>query len=183
VPESLDTGRKLKTLEKAFAEHLYATRKLSLWENRTLGLVSKPEETEDDFRKRCDAAARQEAEQALALEKAKFKPKFDSLKLKLPSEQPAKVSESWMGRVLKETERLETGDPKQAEKRRKVMTDYKSKFAEIEAKWQQVGAEATAIQVKPRKADVHVTHFGLAWAPYWRTNGPDGQAKLAAAYR
>ena len=40
----------------------------------------------------------------------------------------------------------------------------KSKVAEIEAKWKRVGGEATAIQVKPRKADVHVTHFGLAWA-------------------
>ena len=37
VPESLDTGRKLKALEKAFAEHLYTTRKLSLWENRAWG--------------------------------------------------------------------------------------------------------------------------------------------------
>src|SRR5205807_530005 len=110
----------------------------SLWENRTLGLVSRPGEKEADFRKRCDAAARQEAEQALALEKAKFKPKFDSLDLKLPAEQPAKGAESWLGRVLKETQALETDDPKQTEKRRKLMTDYLSKFAEIEAKWKHI---------------------------------------------
>ena len=24
------------------------------------------------------------------------------------------------------------------------------------------------LQVKPRKTDVHVTHFGLVWMPYWR---------------
>ena len=50
--------------------------------------------------------------------------------------------------------------------------------AEIEVKWKRVGEEATAIQVKPRKADVHVTHFGLAWAPFWRT-----AAAEKAAYR
>ena len=50
VPESLDTGRKVKSLEKAFAEHLYTTRKLSLWENRTLGMLSTPGESEAAFR-------------------------------------------------------------------------------------------------------------------------------------
>ena len=59
----MDTGRKLKALEKAFADHLYATHKLPLWENRTLGLLSRPGESEADFRKCCDAAARQEAQQ------------------------------------------------------------------------------------------------------------------------
>jgi len=27
------------------------------------------------------------------------------------------------------------------------------------------------IQVKPRKGDIRVTHFGLAWAPFWRPDG------------
>ena len=57
------------------------------------------------------------------------------------------------------------------EKRSKVTTDYISKTGEITEKWKRIGEEATAIQVKPRKADVHITHFGLGWAPYWRTAG------------
>ena len=50
-----------------------------------------------------------------------------------------------------------------------MRTDYSSKTGEIAEKWKRIGEEATAIQVKPRKADVHITHFGLGWAPYWRT--------------
>ena len=154
VPESMDTGRKLKALEKAFADHLYATHKLSLWENRTLGLLSRPGESEADFRKRCRAAADEQKKQAVEMEKVKFRPKFDSLGVSLPDEKPKRRQ----GRT--------DDDPKLEEKRRKLKTDYQSKVAEITEKWKRVGEEAAAIQVKPRKADVHVTHFGLAWAPY-----------------
>ena len=83
VPESLDTGRKVKALEKAFVEHLYTTRKLSLWENRTLGLLSTPGETEAAFRGRCRAAADVEKKQALEMEKVKFRPKFEALDIAL----------------------------------------------------------------------------------------------------
>jgi hypothetical protein len=183
VPDSLDTARKLKALEKAFADHLYSTRKRSLWQNRTLELVSEADESEAAFRERCRAAARQAAEQALAVEKAKFKPRFEALGMKLPDEQPAKKGGSWLGWIFKPAAAAESGDPKLDEKRRKVRTDYESKVAEFTEKWKRVGEEATAIQVKPRKADIHVTHFGLAWAPHWRTAGPDGRATLAPAYR
>ena len=94
VPESLDTGRKVKALEKAFAEHLYTTRKLSLWENRTLGLLSAPGESEAAFRSRCRAAADLEQKQALEMEKVKFRPKFEALDMKLPDDATAKTRET-----------------------------------------------------------------------------------------
>src|SRR5262249_37190523 len=49
VPEGLDTGRKLKALEKAFADYLAGAQKLNLFENRTLGLVSEPDEPLPSF--------------------------------------------------------------------------------------------------------------------------------------
>ena len=36
VPDSIDTGKKLKAIEKAFGEFLYSGQKLSLYENRDL---------------------------------------------------------------------------------------------------------------------------------------------------
>ncbi len=178
VPETMDTGRKLKAQEKAFAEYLYTTRKLSLWENRPLGLVSQPGEGETAFRERCQTTARQGAEQALAMEKVKFKPKFEALDMKLPDEKPAaKGGGSWLGWIFPVPRATESDDPKLEEKRRKLTTDYQSKVAEIGEKWKRLGEEATAIQVKPRKADVHVTHFGLGWAPHCRT--ADGKATPA----
>ena len=80
----MDTGRKLKALEKAFGEHLYATRKLSLWENRTLGLLSRPGETEADFRTRCRAAAEEQAKQAVEMEKGKI-----SAEVRVAGREPA----------------------------------------------------------------------------------------------
>ena len=69
----------------------------------------------------------------------------------------------------------DSGPPssRQEEKQRKLKADYQAKQAEIREKWRRVGDEATPIQVKPRKADVRVTHFGLAWVPA-------GQATTAA---
>jgi hypothetical protein len=162
VPETLDTGRKLKALEKAFAEHLYSTQKLSLWENRPLGLVSEPGEAEAAFRERCRAAAKREAEQALALEKAKYRPRFESLDMKLPEEQKPKGG-SWLSWILPSAP-AETGDPKLEEKRRRLRADYEGKVAEIAEKWRRAGEEAAPVQLKPRKADVRVTHFGIGWA-------------------
>jgi hypothetical protein len=73
VPDALDTGRKLKAMEKAFAEWLYNTKKVSLVENRTLGLVSAPGEARSAFQGRCRLAAVEQAKKALAMEKVKLK--------------------------------------------------------------------------------------------------------------
>lgn len=166
APEGLDTGRKIRALEKAYAEYLYSTRKLDLLENRALGLISDVSEDEAAFRDRCRQAAEKEARAALELERAKFKPKFEALDMALPDEMPKKSSSLWswfgMGGASNNVQSLD--DPKQ----RKLMADYEAKKAEIHKKWQRTGEEITPMQVKPRKTDVRVTHFGLAWVPHWR---------------
>ena len=155
VPDSLDTGRKLKVLEKAFAEYLYTTHRLSLWENRTLGFISTPGESKDTFIERCVAAAEEQKKQSIEMEKIKFRPKFESLRITLPGEKLAKTSAP-----------TESDDSRLDDKRRKLKADYDSKVEEIGEKWKRIGKTATAIQLKPRKADVHVMHFGLGWAPH-----------------
>jgi hypothetical protein len=170
VPDSLDTGRKLKALEKAFGEYLYSTKKLSLVQNRTLGLVSDPGEGLDAFRDRCRRAAAEEAAQALAMEKAKFTPRFKALDMSVPedkhgADQSGSSLLGWLFSALRPSAKgEEPADPKQ----RKLKADYQAKQAEIHEKWRRVGEEYTAIQVKPRKVDVRVTHFGLAWVPMAR---------------
>jgi hypothetical protein len=173
VPDSLDTGRKLKALEKAFVEHVYGTRKLSLFQNRALALVSDPGESLDAFRERCRRAAAAEAGQALAMEKAKFTPRFQALGLTVPDDPHGADSSgnffSWLFSAVSPSPKNE-GPPssRQEEKERKLKADYRAKQAEIHEKWKRIGDEYTAIQIKPRKVDVHVTHFGLAWVPVSR---------------
>jgi hypothetical protein len=175
VPSSLDTGRKLKTLEKAFAEWVYGSQRLSLYENRTLGLVSAAGESLEAFRDRCRAEAVHQAEQALEMEKLKFTPRFEALGMRLP-EEPAKKQVGFWARLTASVTpagKGASGPPSSRleEKQRKLAADYQSKKNEICEKWKRVGEEAAAIEVKPRKADVRGTLFGLAWAPFWLAAG------------
>jgi hypothetical protein len=168
VPESLDTGRKLKALEKAFADYLYSTQKLLLFENRELGLVGAPGEAEATFRKRCREAALEQARQALEMEKLKFAPKFEALGAKLPEDAgEAKAGGGLLDWILNRGTAKKAGPPrdKQEEKVRKLEADYQSKRNEAAEKWKRAGEAVTPVQVKPRKADIRVTHFGLAWVP------------------
>ena len=169
VPDSLDTGRKLKSLEKAFAEHLYSTQKLALLENRTLELVSQPGETEEAFRERCRSAAAEGARQALELEKAKFAPRFAALDLPLPTDaSEEKKGGSLFGWLFGSSPSKAVQMPASAReesKQRKLEADYQSKRNEIREKWKRAGEEATPVQFKPRKTDIRVTHFGLVWVP------------------
>jgi hypothetical protein len=168
VPDALDTGRKLKALEKAFAEHLYGTQKLALLENRTLDLVSRPGETREAFLERCRSAAAEGARKALELEKAKFAPRFAALDLPLPpDEHNEKKGGSFFGWLFGSSapKTPPAASAKLGEKQRKLDADYQSKRNEIREKWKRAGEEATPVQLKPRKSDVRVTHFGLAWVP------------------
>jgi hypothetical protein len=167
VPDSLDTGRKLKSLEKAFGEYLYSTQKLALFENRSLGLMSQPGETQEAFRERCRSAAADGARQALELEKAKFTPRFAAVGLSLPADAPEEKKGaslfSWLFGSTPAKVPPSAPTSRAGEKQRRLEGDYYSKRNEIREKWKRIGEEATAVQIKPRKADVRVTHFGLAW--------------------
>jgi hypothetical protein len=141
VPETMDTGRKLKTLEKAFTEWLASTHKLSLWENRELELLSRPGESEAAFRARCVQEANAQCAQAIQLEEVKFGPRIEAAK-----------SSTGKGR-----------DDKIA----KLEGDLQAKRDEITEKYRRYRDLVVAVQLKPRKTDIRITHFGLAWTPFW----------------
>lgn len=173
VPESLDTGRKLRSLEKAFGEYLYGGQKLSLWENRALGLMSEVGESEAAFRERSRAAAQAELTKALEMEKVKFRPKFQALDADLPPDNPGASLLGWLSK-------WSSPGGKEEKALKKLQGDYEAKRAEIKEKGRRAGEEVTAVLLKPRKVDVRVTRFGLAWVPYWRVMR-NGKAELVSA--
>jgi hypothetical protein len=191
APDTLDTGRKLRALEKAFAEYLASTLKLALFQNTDLQLVSEPGEGRAAFQERCRAAARRVAEDALAVEKAKFAPRFAALDARLPDDQPpppAAAASSWFDWLKKPTPTppprpRSRQEERQQEKLRKLTADWQAKQAELGEKWKLLGEEAAELQVKPRKADVRVTHFGLAWVPFWVVGAGDVPGAAVAAYK
>jgi hypothetical protein len=182
VPASLDTGKKMRVLEKAFLDHLAATKHLELFENRTLKLVSNVGETLNAFHERCRLAAEDEKVKALEMEKLKFGPKFEALDSSLPEDEPkSKKGGGFLSKLFGGSSGPDPDDKAEArrlDKVRKLNADYQAKRNEIIEKWKRVGTEATPLQVKAKKTDIRVTHFGLAWLPHWR--GPKGDE---AAYR
>src|SRR6202022_4716973 len=91
VPEALNSAKKLKSLEKTFSNYLYDVARFTLLENSKLDLVGKPNEDVLAFRERCRAAARRQADQAVAAERLKYQPRFEALGAKLPeASEPAR---------------------------------------------------------------------------------------------
>ena len=59
--------------------------------------------------------------------------------------------------------------------------DAMAEQAEIIARWKQTGEEYTENTLAPRRQDVQITQFGLAWAPFWESDA-GGRVERAPAY-
>ena len=98
VPETVDSGRKLKTLQKAFGAYLYGNARLRLFENRKLALVSEAQEDLQSFQRRCQEAAWREALRGYEAERLRYLPKFNALQLAMPNfapERPGGEKRTW----------------------------------------------------------------------------------------
>jgi hypothetical protein len=188
VPESANTARKLKSLEKSFADYLYNSARLVIYENSKLGLVGQPGEDIGVFRERCRAAARQEAGKAIAEERARYQPKFEALGVTMPegSGEQEKHGSSLLNLVnpFKLIGWLTSKPPaKDQGKVERLTSEWFAKQAAIYEKSKLVGEEATDNNLSPRRQDVQVVRFGLAWAPFWEVQNPAGGTQLVPAYR
>jgi hypothetical protein len=193
VPETLNSPKKLKALERSFLDFVNSNAELMLYTNRTLGLVSQPGEQLASFREQCRARARTEAEQVLAKERTKFGPKFLALHAEIPPEEPVQASGSGWSLSGAFFDLLALGTPpsrpsprltaKEQIKLTALQSDWQKKRQEIGDKWRRIGDECEEFPVKPRKTSTELTHFGLAWAPCWQVLGSSGQLELVPAYR
>jgi hypothetical protein len=79
-----------------------------------------------------------------------------------------------------------------------VITDLEKQIAELRREWDQALQELTEeaaevsrqveeVQIKPRKTDIDLTVFGLAWVPYWHVAFEDASGAsrtlMLAAYQ
>jgi hypothetical protein len=156
----------MKPLEKSFADHLYGNARLVLLENAELGLISEPGEDVVTFRERCRRAAAQEAEKALAANKAKYEKKFNALGVPLPQGH-YREEESLFASFNPLTWFRSGPTPAEKDQINKLHSEWLTKHAEILDQWKKTGDEYTENTLAPRRQDVQVTLFGLAWAPFW----------------
>jgi hypothetical protein len=81
--------------------------------------------------------------------------------------------------------RKEAGDVDRAEENLKAYrvqlsemeTEFEEEVERIESGIDPRTEEFDVIKIRPKKADIDVRHFSLAWAPSWRTAG--GESKPA----
>ena len=176
VPDSVNTAKKLKALEKAFAEYLYANARLRLLENRKLGLVSTPGEDVLAFGQRCREAADLEAAKAYQAERAKYLPRFNALNLPMPALPPDQRGSSEAGSgfldwvltpfKLGASAVKAVAGPAPSRKQRDLEADWKGRVAALYERWRQLADDHAELRLTPRKTDIQVTTFGLAWVPF-----------------
>lgn len=186
VPESLNAARKVMALKKSFADFLYGNLRLNLFANTELGLVSQPDEKEDAFRRRCEEAAGQELARALENEKLRYEPRFKALNTNIgEAESPPSSSGSWLSMLSFPPLPFSTPAPQRSAKEQAKLENLAKEWGEkrkaLAEKWQRIGATCSALELTPRKADVQVTHFGLAWTPFWNVTGSDGREEFVPA--
>lgn len=79
LPPELSKAKKYATLATALKDHLYRTRRLTLFKNAALKKTSKPSESEGDFRASLALACREERDLQVEKLRAKYAPKLATL--------------------------------------------------------------------------------------------------------
>jgi len=62
----------------------------------------------------------------------------------------------------------------------KVKQDARAELEELDAKWREQIDEVEEIEVRPRRADVRIELFALAWLPYWELRIGDQALSMPA---
>jgi hypothetical protein len=212
VPDTANDPKKLKALEKALVDFLYNQAALLVFQNKQLDLGSQPGEDREAFLQRCREAARKASEAELATLREKYRPRLEPLEAGLKASQTAlqqaqasaRPAESvlGMGEALLSYfwswgSRPAAANPAAQQQVRQVQTELERRQAalqqaqaewseavnQLQAKWQAKVEDVKETRLTPRKSDVKVTLFGLAWAPFWHLEGGGAYGmKLLPAY-
>jgi hypothetical protein len=191
VPESLNSPKKLKALQKSLADFLYDGAKLSILENKELELRGSPGEDLQAFGARCRDLARQKAEAELAAARADYLAERQKLADLAPPPPPAANSMwdmpvlSWFKpgpqKVVLGPAPAKGSASKTAAKLQKLDLAWQSDQVKIIDGWKSAGEAFEEIVLSPRRTDIRVSQFTLAWVPYWRLCYPDGRLELHPA--
>ncbi|NLE76137.1 MAG: type IV secretion system DNA-binding domain-containing protein [Chloroflexi bacterium] len=87
VPEAFNEPREIQTQERAFLDHVYRTGRFEVFYNRTLKLYSQVDESEREFRRRVEEAARNLRDDEMGKLQTKLKAQRDKLEQKLQKEE------------------------------------------------------------------------------------------------
>ena len=104
LPEGATNAKTLSKLSGDLADELYRTQGYELAYNPTLKLYGRPDESERDFRVRCDQVAREQRDAEVDKLKTKYEAQLDRIQDKLAREQGdlAEARSTYKGRQTEE---------------------------------------------------------------------------------
>jgi hypothetical protein len=208
LPSPAGQEKNYATWRKQLEEHLYRTRRFSIWKSDRLNAYSEPGESEGEFRVRLSMSAREERDRRIEELRRKSAAKLRSLQERIDRAEQAvdretqeassakmqtaisfgasvlgailgrKSSRSGLGGVTSAARGVDrysrqTGDVRRAEQKLMAHRDELLAFeAELEAdverlrtEWDPLTESLSSIELRPRRTDISITHFGLGWVP------------------
>ena len=193
LPEAWNAPRKLAALKKEFGEFLYRSARAAVYANDRLGLVSELGEPQSDFLERCAAEAPIRADDAVAEAKKPFDARFAALASKLPvpplAPQETLASRLWdlpIFSIFNTAPKVIQLGPPPADpavsavqaQLEKEQADWANTKAKLIRTWHEAVDDISEATLKPRKADVEVQKFGLAWMPFFRLKDEMGRVEF-----
>ena len=189
VPETLNSAAKVGALEKAFADYLAAV-KVMVPTNATLKMTCREEEDAAGFRVRCQTAAWEDFQKALAAEKETYGPEFGRYKVAVPEDDPVSPETPWAERWLahlpgspvRRTRPATVLPPREQAQLENLEVEWHKAKQTLAERWKRVGEQTTDLALPAVKKTARVVRFGLAWAPFWVATNAAGVSGLVPAY-
>jgi hypothetical protein len=187
VPEAINTVKKIKALEKAFTDYL-AGLKVGVPTNVRLKLSAESEELPEVFRARCQSKAWARFEERLADERQIYEEGFKRYQVSVPADDAVDPNAPWperwqqylRGSPVQRTTPPATLSLKERTELTELENEWHDKRAGIAENCKQAAEQVGETALTPKKSDIKVLRFGLAWAPFWQL---PGTADLVPAYR
>lgn len=206
LPDGMTESPPYTRFRDAFVDYVYREHSLPVWVHPRLKLRSALDESEREFRVRCQEAAREQRDQELDKVEQRFERDIDRLRDRLKREERELEEDLIDHRGRKQEELLSLGETvfsffssrrrsrslsTASRKRRmtqKAKADVRESEEEIErleeeiadmreerkealeevrSKWADVALQVQESSLRPKKADIHLEAFGLAWVPHW----------------
>ncbi|MCU0522914.1 MAG: ATP-binding protein [Anaerolineae bacterium] len=182
LPDTINDSKKLTALRGALEDHLYRSLSFKLLYSPATKLYTKPGESERDFRARVSQVARELRDDEVDTLEDRFKSRLNTLEDRLRTAQVALDKRETTARQRKQDAAISTAETvfslfsgrrrsiSSAARKVTQATTTKADIRAAEEKVADVEADIEALKADmntPRRTDVEVTLFALAWVPSW----------------
>ena len=223
LPVLLGDAKRLRAVEREFADFVYREVSLTLSYHPELKLTARPDEPAGEFRRRCADALRERRDAEIEKLEKSYQTKVDRLQDRIRREERELDQDETEFEARKREELLSAGESvlnlltrrrqsrmlSTASRKRRMTQRAKADLSDskrmiedlqddledllgeleeeieaVKARWSETAENLDTVSLRPRKSDIYVEAWGVAWAPYWdivyEDSGVARQLSLAA---